>query len=226
MGVEVGMKREVTVIDDEKEVGESLRECLGSRGFYINHFISAEDFLSAPRTGDAMIYLVDERLPGIKGQDVIRTIRTKDKFSPIYMISGNGQTADVLAALKAGADDYLVKPLDLDTLIVRIENAWTKHDLLESHLISRGLKLIPEAHSVIKDGATASLTAREYIIFEYLYRSGATVSREKLIEQFDAKEKMTVRNIDVHVFALRKKLSKISISIRTVWGAGYQLELE
>jgi DNA-binding response OmpR family regulator len=73
---------------------------------------------------------------------------------------------------------------------------------------------------------TVSLTAREFVIFDKLYKTLDTVSREDLIAEFDLKEKMTVRNVDVHIFFLRKKLAKVHMSILTVWGAGYKLIVE
>jgi len=217
------MRRFVTIIEDEKEIGESLSIFLRSKKYEVKHYLSAEDYFSDRAHPGKGIFLVDWNLPGIKGIDIIRTIRTRDKISPIFMLSANSKNQEVLEGLKAGADDYLTKPFDFDALAVRIENAWTKLNELESDLITHGVKLIPEAHSVMKDGTTISLTAREYVIFKSLYELGDTVSRDVLIEQFDIKEKMTVRNVDVHIFFLRKKLKKINMAINTVWGAGYKL---
>ena len=217
------VKRHIILIEDEKEVGESLSMFLNAKGFFVSHFLTAEEFFSSGPAAVGGIYLVDWNLPGIKGPELIRTLRLRDKLSPIYMISANGKGQDVVEGLRAGADEYLVKPFDFDALAARMENAWAKHSLLEDQLISRGVKLIPEAHSVIKDGTTVSLTAREYVILETLYRAGSVVSREALIKQFEGKEAMTMRNIDVHVFALRKKIAKIDMLIESVRGVGYQL---
>jgi two-component system alkaline phosphatase synthesis response regulator PhoP len=220
------MKRYVTIIEDEKEIGESLAIFLRSKNFEVKHHLSAEDFFS-DRSGVASgIFLVYWNLPGIKGIDIVRTIRTRDKFSPIFMLSANSQNQDIREGLKSGADDYLTKPFDFDALAIRIENAWSKLTQIEGNLMSHGVKLIPEANSVMKDGVTVSLTAREFVIFERLYKTLDTVSREDLISEFELKEKMTVRNVDVHIFFLRKKLTKLDMSISTVWGAGYKLQIE
>ncbi|MFP5459216.1 MAG: response regulator transcription factor [Bacteriovoracia bacterium] len=217
------MKRFVTIIEDEKEIGESLAIFLRTKNFEVRHYLTAEDFFSDRNHPGNGIYLVDWNLPGIKGTDVIRTIRTRDKISPIFMLSAYSKNQEVVEGLKAGADDYLIKPFDFDALTVRIENAWAKLSQLEGDLMSHGVKLLPEATSVMKDGVTVSLTAREYVIFRLLYESGDTVTRETIISQFDVKEKMTVRNVDVHIFFLRRKLKKIDMVIDTVWGAGYKL---
>jgi DNA-binding response OmpR family regulator len=220
------MKRIVTIIEDEKEIGESLAIFLRSKNYEVRHHLSAEEFFSQRAPVTDGIYLVDWNLPGIKGIDIVRTIRTRDKFSPIFMLSANSQAQDILEGLKSGADDYLTKPFDFDGLAVRIENAWSKLTQLEGNLMTHGVKLIPEANSVMKNGVTVSLTAREFVIFARLYKTLDTVSRQELIAEFDLKEKMTVRNVDVHIFFLRKKLCKLEMSISTVWGAGYKLVVE
>jgi DNA-binding response OmpR family regulator len=87
-----------------------------------------------------------------------------------------------------------------------------------------GVKLIPEANAVIRNGVTVNLTAREFIIFNHLYKnSPKPVTREELIAQFEKDMEMTARNIDVHIFSLRKKTDKINLSIETVWGTGYRI---
>ena len=217
------MKRFVTIIEDEKEIGESLAMFLKSKKFEVKHYLSAEDFFSDRAAPPDCIYLIDWILPGIKGIDIIKTIRTRDKLSPIFMLSAYSKSQEVVEGLKAGADDYLTKPFDFDGLAMRIENAWSKLTQIEGNLITHGVKLIPEANSVMKDGVTVSLTAREYIIFSHLYQASDTVTREELISQFDIQEKMTVRNVDVHIFFLRKKLAKLDMAITTVWGKGYKL---
>jgi len=220
------MKRFVTIIEDEKEIGESLAIFLRSKNFEVKHHLSAEEFFSDRSAPNDGIYLIDWNLPGIKGIDIVRTIRTRDKLSPIFMLSANSQNHDILEGLKSGADDYLTKPFDFDGLAIRIENAWSKITQIEGNLMSHGVKLIPEANSVMKDGVTVSLTAREFVIFDRLYKTLETVSREDLIAEFDLKEKMTVRNVDVHIFFLRKKLAKLNMAISTVWGAGYKLQVD
>jgi DNA-binding response OmpR family regulator len=142
------------------------------------------------------------------------------------MMSAYNKPEQIIEGLNSGADDYLIKPFNYDELLVRIDNACTKITTLQENLMNVGLKLIPEAHTVIKDGVTINLTSREFIIFHHLYKNQSVAStREELIHQFANDLEMTIRNIDVHVFSLRKKVSKINISIETVWGTGYKMVL-
>src|SRR5690606_15039289 len=111
---------------------------------------------------DHCVYLIDWNLPGIKGIDIIRTIRLKDKISPIFMLSAYNKSEQIIEGLKAGADDYLTKPFHYDELLVRVMNAHGKVSSLSDNLINVGLKLIPDANSVLRDGITVNLTAREF----------------------------------------------------------------
>lgn len=219
------VNKRIVIVEDEKDIVESLKYMCEKHGFEVIAHASAESLFNQFKT-DYCTYLIDWNLPGIKGVDIIRTIRAKDKISPIFMISANSSAEHIIEGLKTGADDYIVKPFSYDALMVKLLNAYSKVSSLHDNLINVGLKLIPEAHSVIKDGVTVSLTAREFIIFQYLYnKSSSAITREELINQFDKDFEMTARNIDVHVFSLRKKMSKVAITIETVWGTGYKLNL-
>jgi two-component system alkaline phosphatase synthesis response regulator PhoP len=218
------MKKSIVIIEDEKDIVESLKYLLEKNEFEVTPFLSAEEFFSAKNRPEHCVYLVDWNLPGIKGVDIIKTIRLKDKLSPVFMISAYNKADQIIEGLQSGADDYITKPFNYDELLVRVGNAHSKVSNLQDNLMNVGLKLIPEAHSVIKDGVTVNLTSREFIIFHHLYKNQNVPStREELINQFDKDMEMTARNIDVHIFSLRKKMNKINIGIETVWGTGYKL---
>jgi DNA-binding response OmpR family regulator len=220
------MKKNIVIIEEEKEIVDSLRYLLEKNQFSVHPFYSAEEFFSANPRPEHCVYLVDWNLPGIKGIDIIRTIRLKDKISPIFMMSAYNKSDQIIEGLQSGADDYITKPFNYDELLVRVGNAYAKVNLLQENLMNVGLKLIPEANTVMKDGVTVNLTAREFVIFRHLYKNQtAAATREELINQFDKDMEMTSRNIDVHIFSLRKKMSKIHIGIETVWGTGYKIVL-
>jgi two-component system, OmpR family, alkaline phosphatase synthesis response regulator PhoP len=218
--------RSIVIIDDEQEILDSLKYLLEKSEYQVSTFLSAEDFFCSTKPEGHSIYLVDWNLPGVKGPDIIKSIRLKDKLSPIFMLSAYNQSKQVVEGLQSGADDYITKPFNIDELLVRVGNAHAKIDSMQDNLINVGLKLIPEAHTIIKDGVTVNLTAREYIIFNHLYvNKDKPNTREEIINQFEKDMEMTIRNIDVHIFALRKKMSKVKIQIETVWGTGYKLSL-
>jgi two-component system alkaline phosphatase synthesis response regulator PhoP len=219
------MKRTILVIDDELDFLNSIREFLENDQFEVICFQSGEDLFQTQQTPQHCLYLVDWNLPGINGCEIIKKIRRRDKISPIFIISGNNKHEQILEGLKSGADDYITKPFSFEELGVKISNAFEKMMILHENLINVGLKLIPEANAVIKDGVTVHFTAREFVIFNHLYENKSVVTRDELINQFHKDLKMTARNIDVHVFSLRKKISKINLVIETVWGTGYKLNI-
>jgi DNA-binding response OmpR family regulator len=221
------MKKTIVIIEDERDILDGLKQLLERTGFEVYGYYSAEEFFSAKERPEHCVYLFDWNLPGIKGIDIVKTIRSKDKISPIFMMSANNKPDQIIEGLQAGADDYVTKPFNYDELLVRLENAFNKMNNLQDNLMNVGMKLIPEAHSVMKDGVTVNLTAREFVIFQHLYKHpNQPATREELINQFDRDMDMTTRNIDVHVFSLRKKMNKIQIGIETVWGTGYKINVQ
>ena len=218
------MEKSIVIIEDEKDIIDSLKYLLEKNDFIVSAYLSAEEFFSSKLRPDHCVYLVDWNLPGIKGTDIIRTIRMNDKISPVFMMSAYNKTDQIIEGLKCGADDYITKPFNYDELLVRITNAYSKVSSLQDNLMNVGVKLIPEAHTVIKDGITVNLTSREFVIFNHLFKNQTAAStREELINQFEKDMEMTSRNIDVHIFSLRKKMNKVKIGIETVWGTGYKI---
>ncbi len=215
----------IVIIEDEKDVGEMLKFLLEKNSFNVDFYQSAEDFFLAKKFYSTCVYIIDQTLPGIQGEDVIRTIRSKDKLSPVFIISGKTEGDDISQGLACGADDYLPKPFNTDHLIQKVINSVLKTNIILDNLMNVGIKLIPEANSIIHDGATVNLTSREYLIVESLLKKpGTIVTREELVTDFDDSE-VTIRTIDVHVSSLRKKLEKVKLVIDTVRGKGYKIDL-
>jgi two-component system alkaline phosphatase synthesis response regulator PhoP len=214
----------ICIIEDEKDIVDALTTFLEAQDFSVISFNNAEDFYSSAPKDFNGLYLVDWNLPGEPGINIITKIRETNKFSPIFMVSAYTKNEEILTGLKAGADDYITKPFSLEELLARIENAQQKLSFISDEVGSASFKLLPEASAFIKDGKTVNLTQREFIIFNKLHEEfSKAVTRDELILCFDNDEKMTVRNIDVHVFSLRKKIKEVEFFIDTVWGKGYKL---
>tara|TARA_Y100000780_G_scaffold232518_1_gene265055 strand:- start:14354 stop:15016 length:663 start_codon:yes stop_codon:yes gene_type:complete len=219
------VKKNICVIEDEQDIRESVKEFFEENEYTVFDYSSAEDFYQNQLSEDFCgVYLLDWTLPGDSGIDVVKKIRTQDKISPIFILSAKSSREEVLEGLTAGADDYLTKPFSFDELAARVDNAAAKFELLLQKSQLEDFRLLPEANAFIKNGKTVNLTSREFTIFNYLVqKTGEPVTRDLLIECFSNEEKMTNRNIDVHVFSLRKKLKEVSMHIETVWGKGYKL---
>ena len=154
---------------------------------------------------------------------MIQKIRLEDKFSPVFMLTAYSKKNDIVEGLKAGADDYITKPFHFEELLQRVHNAVEKSKL-KTQTSEDELKLLPTAAAFLRGDRTVNLTRREYVIFEKLFlNDGNPTTREELISCFNAEDKMTIRNIDVHIFSLRKKVKQVDLRIETVWGLGYKL---
>lgn len=213
----------IVIIEDELEVGEMLKYLLEKNAFEVDYYNSAEEFFLAKKFYPTCVYIIDSQLPGIQGEDVIRTIRSKDKLSPVFMISGKTEGSEISKGLACGADDYLMKPFNTEHLLHKVQNSVKRTKVILENMMNIGTKLIPEANSIIHDGLTINLTSREYAIVDRLLRTpGSIVCREELVQEFDDPE-VTIRTIDVHVSSLRKKLEPIKLTIETVRGKGYKI---
>jgi DNA-binding response OmpR family regulator len=216
----------VVVIEDEKHMVDMLRYLFEKNNFSVEDYSSAEEFLMTKRDPTAhCVYLIDSKLPGIQGPEVVKTIRFRDKISPVFIISGQQEDEDISYGLFAGADDYVTKPFHPEHLVVKAQNALRKSSSLAQEINSQGFRLLPEANAFIRDGVTVNLTNREYKILENLSRSpNSTLTRDELLAGFDDLD-INARNIDVHIFSLRKKIQKAGIGVETVRGQGYRLAL-
>lgn len=216
--------KNICVIEDEVDIADSIKTYFEASDFSVILFQNAEDFYQDIPDDFKGIYLVDWNLPGAQGIDIIKRIRQNDKVSPVFMVSAFSNQDQIIEGLSSGADDYITKPFSLEELKVRVSNSLKKFSIVDSQISKDRIQLLPEANSFIIDGQTISLTSREYTLFNALFESeGEPVSRDQLIEKFSNDEKITARNIDVHVFSLRKKIKAANLLIETVWGKGYKL---
>lgn len=216
--------KNICVIEDEVDIADSIKVYFESSGFNVVLFQNAEDFYQDIPEEFKGIYLVDWNLPGAQGIDIIKKIRQTDEISPVFMVSAFSNQDQIIEGLSSGADDYITKPFNLEELKARVSNSLRKFSVVDSQISKDKIQLLPEANSFIMDGTTISLTSREFTLFQALFLSeGQPVSREQLTEKFTNDEKITARNIDVHVFSLRKKIKAANLLIETVWGKGYKL---
>jgi DNA-binding response OmpR family regulator len=220
------MKKNVVIIDDEENLLTGLKYLLEKNEFLVTCYSSAEEFFNSKTHHENCVYLIDWNLKGIKGVDIVTTIRLKDKITPIFMLSGYNQSENIVKGLKSGADDYITKPFNPDELMIKLNNVFEKTRLLNDNSFNKGIRLLSEAKSVMKDGNIVGLTFSEFVIFNHLYQNkNNPINREELIKQFNDNSIVTNRTIDVHIFSLRKKINKIDIKISTLRNQGYQLDL-
>lgn len=216
----------ICIIEDEKDIADTLVDFFRSQNYEVTFYYNAEEFYNHFNPDFRGLYLVDWNLPGEPGINIISKIRAEDKVSGIFMLSAYSNSSNIMTGLKHGADDYITKPFSLEELLLRVENIQLKIEHVNEKLSVDEFQLLSEACTFIKSGVTVNLTQREFVIFTKLYSElSKSVTREELIECFDKDQKVTVRNIDVHIFSLRKKIKSVDFLINTIRGQGYKLVL-
>jgi two-component system, OmpR family, response regulator len=222
----------ILVIEDDKDVASFIRNGLSQAGCNVDHAANGRDglFLATTESYDAMV--VDRMLPGIDGLTVIRTLRASSNTTPVLILSALGEVDDRVKGLKAGGDDYLVKPFAFSELLARLEalarRAKSAVDAPATVLRAGDLEMDLLRREVRRAGKPIDLQPREFQLLEFLLRHvGQVVTRTMLLEgvwdyHFDPQTNV----IDVHVSRLRSKIDKgfDRPLLHTVRGAGYRLD--
>ncbi len=212
------------LIEDAIGLGEAVREQLADDGHavdWVQRIDHAE--LSAKSTNYDLI-LLDLSLPDGNGLDFLRRRRTAGDTVPVIILTARDQISDRIAGLNSGADDYLVKPFDLDELSARVAAVSRRYSGNPNPDIELGSLLINMSNrSIRRDGTAVDLTAREWALFEtFVLRPGALFSKSQLEERlYEFGAEIESNTIEVYISRLRKKLG--AHIIETVRGVGYRL---
>lgn len=226
---------EIFIADDDVELCNNLADICISRGYGVRTFESGENIKNFCQTIDPDLVLLDNQLPGQTGLDVLSDIRSRGKDYPVLIISGNCDREFILQALRAGADDYIVKPFDAQILVEKIElilrrrGAAGMHSSATKYKTENELKRMYDfttndsLHKVYVSGLESKLTPTEFKIFCLLVRAGGgVIERERLAKTVLGTINVTIRAVDVHVCIMRKKLGRIGRMIETIRGVGYR----
>ncbi|HEX4329872.1 MAG TPA: response regulator [Burkholderiales bacterium] len=212
----------VLLVEDDTMVGESVRKGLRQEGFAVDWVEDGRAAELALDTGVYDLLLLDLGLPKKAGLEVLTTLRQKKSTLPVILITARDAVADRVKGLDAGADDYLVKPFDLDELAARVR-ALARRRAGNAESVQRhgALSLNPATHEASLDGRPLTLSGREFALLQALTeRPGAVLSRAQLEEKlYGWAEEVGSNTVEVYIHALRKKLG--TDFIKTVRGVGY-----
>ena len=219
----------VLVVEDDKETAAYIVKGLSECGHMADHAKDGREGLLMSDSTDYQVVIADRMLPKVDGVTMTRTLRGSGNRTPILMLSALGDVEDRVVGLKAGADDYLVKPFAFSELQARLE-ALVRRAEPESPdtvLIVADLEMDLLKREVRRNQQKIDLQPREFRLLEYLMRhSGQVVTRTMLLEKvWDYHFDPQTNVIDVHISRLRGKIDKeFEISLlHTVRGAGYML---
>jgi len=211
----------VLLIEDDPELSEGIAAFLAGQGdtVVVEANGMAADRLLQERKFD--FALVDVGLPGLGGYEIVRRIRERRQPLPVIMITARDALDDRIYGLDLGADDYLPKPFELSELTARMRAIVRRGTNAVTHRISFGpLSIDMDGHHAILAGQPLTLSSREWDLLTTLAEAdGRSVPKERL--QSDG----SVNALEVYVCRLRRRLEAAGLSIRTVRGFGYRLEI-
>lgn len=214
----------ILVVEDDAKVGPFLVRVLMEEGYVADSCREGDAAIAQAATGIYDLILLDWMLPGSDGVTVCRTLRERGITTPILMLTARGEVAERVIGLEAGADDYLVKPFELDELLARVR-ALLRRASGHARLTVGVVEIDRIARKVSVAGARIDLTAREYALLVFLAENaGEVVPRTTLLVEvwgtaFDPGSNL----VEVQVSRLRDKLGEHASIIDTVRGLGYRM---
>jgi len=214
----------ILLVEDDPQLGDGIRAGLQQAGYAADWLQDGLAALHSLEVESFDMVILDLGLPRMDGIRVLEKIRASGNDIPVLILTARDTVEDRVKGLDCGADDYLVKPFDLDELCARIRALNRRHNGRSSPLINyRDIVLDPVSHSLGKDGKDIVLSGREFKILQTLLENiGRVLSRERIEESlFGWDDALESNATEVHIHHLRKKLGKDLIV--TIRGVGYMI---
>ncbi|TME33792.1 MAG: response regulator transcription factor [Chloroflexi bacterium] len=218
----------ILVAEDDPGLQSIIALGLREAGYQVDVVDRGDDAIDQMKWYEYDVAVIDWRMPGAEGIDVLAWARRNDRPTALLMLTARDTPADRIRGLDTGADDYLVKPFDFGELLARVRALQRRPRGVDAPVLHKGrVSLDPLRRSVSAADRPLNLTATEYLILELLMRrSPAVVDRKAIAEHAwaDETDPLGSNAIDVQMSRLRAKLPSAGIRIVTVRGAGYRLE--
>jgi two-component system response regulator QseB len=215
----------ILLVEDDDMLGEAVRDGLRQEGYVVDWVHNGGAALAALSTSSFSALVLDLGLPDSDGLGLLRRLRQSGQATPVVIVTARDRVSDRIGGLDAGADDYLIKPFDIDELGARLRAITRRADgCVESLLIAGEVVLDLRQRTVTRHGVPAALTAREYALVELLMRkAGCLVTRAEIEEELYGFDDHIASNaIEVHIHNLRRKLGPQFIT--NLKGRGYRVE--
>lgn len=213
------------LVEDDRMLGNAIQAGLRQAGYATDWVQDGEAADLALRTSEYEIVVLDLGLPKKPGLDVLKALRQRGSNIPVLVLTARDTVDDRVRGLDSGADDYLVKPFDLDELYARLRALARRQSGRSVPAVQHGdIELDPASHTVRQKGQVVDISPREFSVLQTLLENtGRVVSRARLEESLYAwNEEVESNAIEVHIHHLRKKLG--SDLIRTIRGVGYIID--
>lgn len=215
----------VLLVEDDELLGDGLKTGLRQAGYtvdWVKDGVSAENAFTV---NEFDLVVLDINLPKLSGLEVLKRLRKRGNQTPVLVLTARDSIADRVQGLDSGADDYLVKPFDLDELCARLRVLQRRSAGRSEPLLQYGvLTLDPAAHRVTLADQTINLSMREFVLLQHLLENAGRVIPRARLEQklYGWEGEVESNSLEVFIHHLRKKLG--SDLIKTVRGVGYMIE--
>lgn len=229
------MQNYILIVEDDNEIHHMLKELLQGNGYEVKSAYSGTEALLYLEKQTPRAVILDLMLPGMMGEDLLSEIKKTDSEIAVIVTSAKDDVHTRVELLRAGADDYMVKPFDTEELLARLEAALRRCAKAgraagrNQTLTFKDIVMDTEQHRVTVSGQDISLTRREYLILELLISNPNKVfTKNNIYESVWNEEFVGEDNaVNVHISNIRQKLAKINggeTYIQTVWGIGFKMK--
>jgi len=215
----------ILLVEDDELLGDGLCVGLKQAGYTVDWLTDGRQAVSALSSEKFDLVVLDIGLPGLTGLEVLQKMRQRGDKTPVLILTSRDSVDDRVAGLDSGADDYLIKPFDLDELCARLRALTRRHAGRTTPVIEIGeVQLDPSAHYLTYRGQEVNLSSSEFLLLQYLMENaGRVMSRARLEETlYGWQGDCESNSLEVFIHHLRKKLD--SHLIKTVRGVGYMFE--
>lgn len=227
------MRNYILIVEDDNEINHMLQELLKSHGFETVSAFSGTEALLHVEKEAPMAVILDLMLPGMTGEELLEKIKNINPGIAVIVSSAKDEVSTRIKLLRAGADDYLVKPFDTEELLARLEavlrrNGREQASAGKNQLKYKDIIMEPEDFKITVSGEEIALTRREYLILELLISNpGKVFTKNNIYESVWNEEYLGEDNaVNVHISNIRQKLARINPEesyIQTVWGIGFKM---
>lgn len=213
------------LIEDDELLGDAIKAGLSQFGYIVDWLKDGEAARAALRSESFELIILDLGLPKMSGMTLLQTIRHEGNATPVIILTARESVENRIKGLDSGADDYIVKPFDLNELSARVRALMRRSQGRANTVLQyRNVTLDPAAHSVMLDDVLLNVPRREFSLLQKLLENcGHVLSREQLMQSiYGWDEDVDSNTLEVHIHNLRKKLN--ATYIRTIRGVGYMVE--
>ncbi|MFV5591039.1 response regulator transcription factor [Acinetobacter variabilis] len=214
----------ILLAEDDESQAESIQSWLEMDSYVVDRVDRGDHAILAIEQHQYDCILLDRGLPNATGDDILKSLRNKQKDTPVIFITAKDSIHDRVAGLDLGANDYLVKPFSLEELSARVRAQLRQKQQTPNHILQwQGLSLDTQAKTVMKVGQSINLTAKEFqILYKLMQKPEHIITREQLEESLYAwGDEIESNAIEVFIYQLRKKIG--SQMIKTIRGLGYRM---